>query len=123
MHKKKIAVFNMLEMLTEESDNEHVLKASVILGKLRNNYGIEIDRRTMYDNLQMLRESGYDISGYLENGAGYCLNKHLFSINELAVLVKAVRESDLSAEEKADAEEKLLKTASKYQRETVLERL
>lgn len=49
-----------------------------------------IERRTLYANIQMLKEFGYEISTYQENGHGYYLDNRDFEESEIMLLCNAV---------------------------------
>lgn len=115
MENKKTSVFAILSILEEESDEEHILSQPELIKKLENQYGIKIDRRTLYTNIEMLQDFGYDISTYADNGKGYYLNLRQFEPSQVNVLCNAIHSSTFiprrSSKELID---KLLGTQSKY---------
>lgn len=116
MPAKKAKAIYVLKILQEESDEHHILSAKDIVKKL-SQYGLDADRRTVYDAVALLQELGYDISTYGDNKKGYFLCKRHFEPSEIALLTDAVYAfpfiSDSRTKELVD---KLQKTQSCYQR-------
>jgi len=80
----------LLEILKEYSDDTHILQMNEIISKMNTLYGLEPDRRTLYSAFALLKELGYDISGYEENGIGYYLRERDFEKSEIVMLMDAV---------------------------------
>ncbi len=80
----------LLEILKEYSDADHILRMPDITSKLKNIYGITADRRSVYSAVELLRELGYDISDYSQNGEGYFLRGAEFDPTEVCVLIDSV---------------------------------
>lgn len=87
---KKTSVLAVLEILRQESDRDHPLTAAQIQQKMEQQYQCPIERRTLYANIQMLKEFGYEISTYQENGHGYYLDNRDFEESEIMLLCNAV---------------------------------
>lgn len=90
MFTEKAAPLCLLQVLTEYSDENHVLPMRDIISKLNSQYGISPDRRTIYSAVSLLVELGYDISVYEENGNGYFLCSRTFEPTEVRLLTDAV---------------------------------
>lgn len=80
----------ILEILKEFSDENHILTTREIISKMKNIYGLSLDRRTVYSTLELLIELGYDISCYHENGKGYYLLERMFEPSEVRLLMDSV---------------------------------
>lgn len=52
--------------------------------------GLDVDRRTVYSAIDLLKRLGYDISDYSENGEGYFLREREFETAEVHLLMDAV---------------------------------
>lgn len=76
----------LLKVLAEYSDEKHILPMREIISKMKQDYGIAPDRRTIYSTVTMLNNIGYDISTYEENGVGYYLKQRLFEPGEMRLL-------------------------------------
>ena len=50
----------LLDILREETDEEHSLTTAQLIGKLEENE-IHCDRKTLYSDIQALRDYGFDI--------------------------------------------------------------
>lgn len=112
---KKTSILAVLEILQRESDSEHPLTAAQIQQKMAQKYQCPIERRTLYANIQMLQEFGYEISTYQENGHGYYLDNREFEESEIMLLCNAVHASNfIPRKHSNDLIKKLLATQSRY---------
>lgn len=91
---EKSYVLCILEILMKYSDPDHILTSKDILEKMKTIYDIEADRRTVYRNIDVLIEFGYDISKFEENREGYFLRERDFETSELHMLGDAVLTAD-----------------------------
>ncbi len=124
MAEKKHSVLALLEILRNDSDRDHILSSSEIRKKLSDVYGLDIERRTLYSNIDMLEGFGYKISRYEENGKGYYLEERQFEKGEILLLANAVHASHFIPQRKSEAMiRKLLATQSRYEREEFTERV
>lgn len=83
---KKMLNMLILEILKTYSDEEHRLTQQKILRLLSQDYGMECDRRSVKNNVESLKEMGYDIN--MENG--YYLADREFEDAELRMLIDSV---------------------------------
>ena len=112
---KKTSVLAVLEILQRESDRDHPLTAAQIQQKMEQLYQCPIERRTLYANIQMLKEFGYEISTYQENGHGYYLDNRDFEESEIMLLCNAVHASNfIPRKHSNNLIKKLLATQSRY---------
>ena len=58
---KKLSLFNTLEILKKYTDEDHRLTQAELLQHLKEDYDMEVDRRTVKSNLMDLIELGYEI--------------------------------------------------------------
>ena len=58
---KKLSLFNTLEILKKYTDEDHRLTQAEIVELLKQDYDMEIDRRTVKSNIMDLIELGYEI--------------------------------------------------------------
>jgi len=113
MAEKKHSAFALLHLLQEESDEDHILSAPQIMEKLKTVYGIELERRTLYSNVEILRQAGYEISDFHDNGKGYYLISRQFEKGEVLLLCNAIHASHyISSRQSNELIEKLLDTLS-----------
>ena len=86
MADKKEIPFALLEILQENTDEEHRLSAREIIELLASRYGLEAERRTIYSNIDLLRKYGHNIDGWGKEKGGYALIDHQFTPKETLVL-------------------------------------
>lgn len=81
----------VLEILKEYSDSDNILKMSDIIHKMKHDYGLSIDRRTVHSCVAVLTEMGYDISTPDENdGKGFYLASREFDVSEVRLLTDSI---------------------------------
>ena len=80
----------LLEILKEYSDGDNILKMSDIIHKMKHDYGLSVDRRTVYSCVAVLSEMGYDISVPDENGQGYYLASREFDVSEVRLMTDSI---------------------------------
>lgn len=80
----------ILRILEEYSDESHILSVADIREKLKTEYDINPDRRTIYGAVSALNDFGYEISTYEQNGKGYYLLGRKFEPAEIRLLMDAV---------------------------------
>lgn len=56
----KIKLIKILEILRQDSDEDHYIESTEILSKLAT-MGIECDRRTLYGDIDVLNDFGYEV--------------------------------------------------------------
>ncbi len=80
----------LLEVLTEYSDRDNILKMGDIMRHMDEDYGLKLDRRTVYTGIDVLKEVGYDISTPEDNKQGYYIDNRLFNNSEVMMMVDSV---------------------------------
>ena len=90
MANSKLKLLYILELLYNESDEEHPIDTERILLYLRN-HSIECERKSIYSDITVLKEFGLDI--LLSKGAsgGYFLASREFAVAEIRLLCDAVQ--------------------------------
>jgi len=88
----KIKLVKILEILRQDSDEDNYIDTNEILTKLAAQ-GIQCDRRTLYDDIEVLNDYGYEV--LCEKSAGrankYCIVDRSFDVPELRILMDAVQ--------------------------------
>lgn len=121
---KKQSALAMLDILQKYSDEEHPLSLNEIAGHLETQYGLKLERRTIYSNIAMLSDSGYEISKYDDNRKGYYLEGRKFDKGEVLLLCNAIHASHfISQKQSQELIRKLLSTQSKYQAKEFTDRV
>lgn len=82
--------YEFLQLLQGNSDENHILTTKHIQEQLLIITGDKIDRRTIYEYIDVLKSLGYDISGFNENGRGYYLRSRNFEEHEVRILMDCV---------------------------------
>ena len=97
---KLIYLIKILERLTDE---DHSLTMSQIITELESN-DISAERKSVYSDLEALRELGYDVIGD-DSGRyyGYFLGERTFELAELKLLVDSVSASKFITDKKSKA--------------------
>ncbi len=108
---KKMLNMLILEILRMYSDENHALTQQEIIKLLKQNYGMECDRRSVKSNVESLKEMEYDIS----MDKGYRLMSREFDDSELRILIDSVLFSkSISTKQAKDIIEKIRKIGSNY---------
>lgn len=111
--KQKLLVLE--KILLNETDESHALTGKELITKLEA-YGIKAERKTIYDDITTLQESGLDILSERRGHANaYYIATRTFQDEELYVLADAVSSSVFLTKKKSDELIKKLQTlTSKY---------
>jgi len=80
----------LLLILCKYSDENHILTMREIIKRMKADYGVSPDRRTIYSSISLLIDLGFEISTYKDNGVGYYLEQRLFETSEVRLLMDAV---------------------------------
>ena len=88
----KLKILFLMKILLEKTDNEHSLTMSEIIEKLAE-YDICAERKSIYADMDALREYGLDIEVKRDNHVGYYIANRTFELPELKLLVDAVQSS------------------------------
>lgn len=106
----------LYDILQKYSDEAHVITMKEIIGHLQEDYGIQADRRTVYEARDILRENVADVSMKRINGKQGYYMEHLFSSSEALVLLDAIAESSsLSEKETSRISAKIISLLSDHQ--------
>lgn len=96
----KIKLLKLWEILSQDSDEDHPLSTKRIIEKLKSQ-GIECDRKTLYEDIRLLNEYGYEVlceKGQHSNR--YCVVDRSFDVPELHILMDAVQAAGFITEKK-----------------------
>lgn len=112
---KKAKLLYLMKILLEKTDAAHGITMPQITGFLEE-YGIRAERKSVYDDLGILKAFGLDIRTRKSGNFEYYVENREFTFPELKALADAVRTSCLvSPEEAVLLLEKLEKQCSVYQ--------
>ena len=92
-YSKKLTLIYLQELFRTRTDKTHFVRMPEILNYLAER-GVFVDRRTIYTDISILNQSGFEIEGVQEKG-GYKYHhiNRKFDTNELKVLIDSVAAS------------------------------
>ncbi|MBQ9765583.1 MAG: WYL domain-containing protein [Lachnospiraceae bacterium] len=113
---QKLKLMYLADIFMERTDETHYLSMKQILEAL-DAYGIKAERKSIYDDIELLGQYGLNIEGEKVNGRyGYHLLEHRFELAELKLLVDAVLASRfITAKKSQGLIEKLCSLVSRYE--------
>lgn len=115
--KKKILC--LMEIFMERTDSEHPFTVPMLL-KALTEYHITAERKSVYDDINTLREFGMEISTEGGNGRGYFLAKRKIEQHEVETLIDAVNCASFLSERKTGLlVRKLHRLVSRHQARTL----
>lgn len=112
--RQKLKILYIMQMLMENTDEEHAMSTQEIIASLERQ-GISAERKSIYDDIEMLRQFGVDILSRRSAPKGYYVVSRDFELPELKLLVDAVQSSKFITERKtADLICKIEKLAGRF---------
>lgn len=97
---QKIKLLKLMELLRENSDEDHPLKTNALCTMLKN-AGISCGRRTLSRDIATLNECGYEIFSTMQgHDKAYYIVERSFSLPELKILIDAVQAASFITESK-----------------------
>lgn len=102
VNRQKLKLLYLMRMLEEETDAEQGLTMTQILEKLEG-LGISAERKSIYRDIEALREFGVDVRTYQRAPVEYAVERREFAFPELLLLVDAVQSSRFLTQRKSDA--------------------
>lgn len=102
VNRQKLKLLYLMRMLQEETDSEQGLTMTQILERLEEE-GVTAERKSVYRDIEALREFGLDIRTYQRSPVEYALENRDFALPELLLLVDAVQSSRFLTQRKSDA--------------------
>lgn len=113
----------ILRYLHEKTDQEHYGTTVSILEYLKDN-GVEVDRKTLGKDMQILAEMGFDIRKIKSSPNKYYWKEKLFKPAELQMLTDAVLSSRfISRRKSSELIKKLSSLASEYDAENIRQQI
>ena len=120
--KAKAKILYLLKILQEETDAEHGLSMSQLIGRLAE-YGVSAERKSIYADIKVLRAFDIDVKTYQRNPVEYAIDKHGFTLNELMLLVDAVQSCRAVTDKQAQSLITNIKTLASNAERAKLDRL
>ena len=113
---QKVKLLYILKWLSERTDEEHAMSGQEIIAALARE-GIAAERKSIYSDIQALRDFGYDIlKTKKRDNSGYYMASREFELAELKLLVDAVQSSRfITAKKSKGLIEKLERLCSRHE--------
>lgn len=97
----KLKLLRIMQMLQEDTDATQGLSMSDIIQRL-NEQGIQAERKSVYRDLDLLRQFGLDVKTLQRNPVQYAIAKRDFSLAELKLLINIVQSCPFITQRQAD---------------------
>lgn len=111
----KLKLLYLMKIFLEYTDEEHPLTLAELIEQLAC-FGIPAERKSLYNDIEMLCEYGLDIISIKGKSYGYYVASRNFELPELKLLVDAVQSSKFVTRKKSEELiEKIEHLASKHQ--------
>jgi len=96
---QKLKILHLMKILQDNTDESHMLSVNELISKLAAS-GIKAERKTIYDDIETLRQFGVDIVMDKKKSYGYYVASRDFELPELKLLADAVQSSKFITERK-----------------------
>ncbi len=111
----KLKILYLMKIFLEKTDCDHYLTIAQIIDEL-DKYGISAERKSLYGDIETLRDYGMDIEITRGSSFGYYVANRLFELPELKLLVDAVQASKfITARKSGELIKKLESFSSTYE--------
>lgn len=98
---QRLRILYLLKLFCEKTDDQHSLSTNQLIQEL-SQYGISVERKTLYTDIRLLNEYGVDIVREHEGkNRLYHIGERDFELPELKLLVDAVQSSKFITEKKS----------------------
>ena len=122
--KQKLKLLCVLEILNKYTDEDHPLDATGICEMLGEKYQIEAERKSIYDDINILLDFGYDIIKTRVPKFGYFMAYRDFDNPEISLLIDAVESASFITSKKTkELVAKLSGLTSKWQADDINKRV
>ena len=98
----KLRLLRIMQILWEETDEQHPLSATGILKLLSVRYDMSADRKTIYSDIELLNEMDMDIVHTPHKNGGFYIGTRNFELAELKLMVDAVQSSKFITKKKSE---------------------
>ena len=118
---QKLKLLYLMDMLMQETDSEQGLTMTQMIQKLAGR-GIAAERKSIYRDIEALREFGLDVRTYQRSPVEYAVEDRDFALSELLLLVDAVQSSRFLTQRKSDSLVKSVKKLASVRQRKLLDR-
>ncbi len=99
---QKMKLLYLMKILMERTDENHMLTANELCEILQAEYDVPAERKSIYSDIDALREFGLDIEQQKGKAPGYYVASRPFELAELKLLVDAMQASRSLTAKKTD---------------------
>lgn len=97
---QKIKLLKLLEMLRQDTDEQHPLPTNEICRRL-SDMDISCDRRTLARDIALLNDQGFEVMWrWVSKEKGYYIEDRSFSVPELKIMIDAIQAASFITEKK-----------------------
>lgn len=118
---QKLKLLYLLKTLNEKTDEENTMTINDMIAELER-YGITAERKSIYDDLEALRQYGLDIASRKSKTTSYFIASRLFELPELKLLVDAVQCSKFVTHKKSTELIKKIESLASHKQAQSLQR-
>ena len=98
---RKIKLLKMWEILKSQTDEEHPMSTNELIEKL-NAEGVQVDRKILYSDIELLNENGYEVLTERSRSNLYYVEDRSFYEHEVRILMDAVKSAAFITEKKTE---------------------
>ena len=99
---QKLKLLYLYQILTTRSDEDHPFTVQELIAELAR-HDIKAERKSIYDDMEALRNFGLDVQNRKGASPGWFVGKREFELPELKLLVDAVQSSRFITQKKSNA--------------------
>jgi predicted DNA-binding transcriptional regulator YafY len=118
---QKLKILYLMKMLLEKTDEENTMTINDMIAELER-YGINAERKSIYDDIEALRYYGIDIATRKSKTTDYFVASRVFELPELKLLVDAVQCSKFITYKKSNELIKKIESLSSSHQAALLHR-
>lgn len=120
----KLKFLYLIDIFKKYTDEEHALNVSEICELLESRYGLTSERKSLYKDIEILTDYGFDMIHANTPKNGYFLGEREFETAELRLLSDAVQAADfISPQKTRQLITKIESFSSKYQAQNLREQV
>jgi predicted DNA-binding transcriptional regulator YafY len=97
----RIKLLKIWEILNQETDEEHPMSSLDLLARLKE-WGISINRKTLYNDIAVLNQCGYEVLCHRSRNNEYYVMDRKFDVPEVKILMDAVKAANFITPSKTD---------------------
>ena len=98
---QKLKILYIRDYLEKNSHEDHPVRASELIYMLEHDHNILCERKTIYSDIEALKDFGMDIVSIPGKNGGYYLASRNFELPEVKLLINAVQSSRYLTEKKS----------------------